>query len=245
LQIAFIVALLVQTSCWRNGVVTLWINRSVRHKSNEDVAAATSLAALGFIAKLTLWAVIILSGLANMGVDKPFAIGDFIVVGDLKGSVEQIGPKTTRVRSLSGKQITFSNSDLRNSRARNYKRMYERSIDFTIGVTYDTPTDVLEKIPEMIRAIVETQPNTRFDRSHFKAFGDFSFNFETVHYMLVPNYATYMDTQQAINLTRTQRFEEKGIEFTYPTQILYVKRPLQDEQPDNQRGNEADERRNG
>lgn len=282
LQIAFLVVLLVQAGYWGSGLVTLWINRSVRRKLGEDAGAgaATSLAALGFIAKLTLWAVVVLLGLANMGiditalvagmgiggialalavqsilsdlfaslsiiVDKPFVIGDFIVIGDLKGSVERIGLKTTRVRSLTGEQIIFSNSDLLSSRVRNYKRMYERRIDFTIGVTYDTPTDLLERISGMIRAIIEAQPNARFDRSHFKAFGDFSLNFETVYFVLVPDYATYMDTQQAINLTLMRRFEEEGIEFAYPTQTLYVNRPSQDEQPNDQRDDDADDRRDG
>ena len=157
-------------------------------------------------------------------VDKPFVIGDFIIVGDLMGSVERIGLKTTRVRSLSGEQIVFSNSDLLSSRVRNYKRMFERRIAFAFGVTYQTPPDALEGISETVRGIVEAQSDVRFDRCHFKAFGDSSLDFETVYYVLVPDYNAYMDRQQAINLAIVRTFESQGIEFAYPTQTLYVAR---------------------
>ena len=165
-------------------------------------------------------------------VDKPFVIGDFIIIGDLMGTVERIGLKTTRVRSLSGEQIIFSNSDLLASRIRNYKRMRERRIVFSLGVTYETPFDKLEAIPAMIRKAVDAQPSVRFDRAHFKAFGAYSLDFETVYYMLDPDYNTYMDTQQAINLMLVQRFEKEGIEFAYPTQSLFVHGGgLQEQQP--------------
>lgn len=155
--------------------------------------------------------------------DKPFVVGDFIIVDDLMGTVEHVGLKTTRVRSLGGEQLVFSNSDLLGSRIRNYKRMQERRIVFTFGVTYDTGHDRLEEIPETVRAIVEEQERTRFDRSHFKEFGDSSLVFETVYYMLVPDYNVYMDTQQAINLEIYRRFEEAGIEFAFPTRTVHVR----------------------
>ena len=154
--------------------------------------------------------------------DRPFVIGDFIIVGDMLGTVDYVGLKTTRVRSLSGEQIVFANADLLNSRIRNFKRMYERRIVFTLGVTYQTPRTQLEQIPAMIRAAVERQENARFDRSHFHAYGDFSLNFETVYYVLVPDYNVYMDIQQAINLEIHRAFEAAGIEFAYPTQTLFM-----------------------
>jgi small-conductance mechanosensitive channel len=154
--------------------------------------------------------------------DKPFVIGDFIIVGDMLGAVEYIGLKTTRIRSLSGEQIIFSNADLLGSRIRNFGRMYQRRVAFTIGVTYDTPREKLRRIPEMIRKAVEAQEQTRFDRSHFKEFGDFSLNFETVYYVEVADYAKYMDVQQAINLDLHEQFESEGIEFAFPTQTIYL-----------------------
>ena len=154
--------------------------------------------------------------------DKPFVLGDFIIVGDYLGSVEHIGLKTTRIRSLSGEQLIFSNNDLLQSRIRNYKRMAERRVVFALGVTYQTPPDKLEKIPDMIKKMIEAQELTRFDRAHFKDYGNFSLNFEIVYWIATPDYNKYMDTQQTINLMIYRRFAEEGIEFAYPTQTLFV-----------------------
>jgi small-conductance mechanosensitive channel len=155
--------------------------------------------------------------------DKPFTVGDFIIVDDYLGAVEKVGLKTTRIRSLSGEQLVFSNADLLNSRLRNYGRMYERRVDFALGVTYQTPRDKLELIPRIIREAIEAHgEQVRFDRSHFKNFGAFSINFETVYYIASPDYNLYMDIQQAINLAINKRFEEEGIDFAYPTQTLFV-----------------------
>ncbi|MFP4624702.1 MAG: mechanosensitive ion channel family protein [Gemmatimonadota bacterium] len=154
--------------------------------------------------------------------DKPFVIGDFIIVGDMMGTVEHIGLKTTRIRSLSGEQLVFSNNDLLSSRIRNYKRMNERRILFSFGVVYQTSREQLERIPAVVREVIEAEENTRFDRAHFQGYGPSSLDFEVVYYMLVPDYNTYMDTQQAINLELFSRFEALGIEFAYPTQTVFV-----------------------
>lgn len=156
--------------------------------------------------------------------DQPFVYGDFLVVGEFSGTVEHIGIKTTRIRSLSGEQLVFSNNDLLSSRVRNYKRMNERRVVFKVGVEYDTPHEKLKAIPDMIRAIVEEQQNVRFDRSHLQAFGDFSINYEIVYFMLVPDYLVYMDTQQAINLAIHEQFEREGIAFAFPTQTIHLAR---------------------
>lgn len=154
--------------------------------------------------------------------DKPFVVGDFIIVGEYLGTVERIGLKTTRIRSLSGEQLVFSNMDLLNSRIRNYKRMQERRVVFTIGVTYQTPYEKLAAIPSMIREIIEAQETTRFDRAHFARYGDFALVFEVVYYVTVPDYNVYMDIQQRINLELYRRFTAEGIEFAYPTQTVYL-----------------------
>ena len=154
--------------------------------------------------------------------DKPFVIGDFIIIDDFMGSVEHIGLKTTRIRSLSGEQLIFSNADLLKSRIRNYKRMYERRVVFSIGVVYQTPCDKIRQIPEMIRSAVESNSQVRFDRAHFKAFGDYALQFEVVYWILNPDYTVYMDIQQAINLDILQQFSDAGIEFAYPTQTLVM-----------------------
>jgi small-conductance mechanosensitive channel len=155
-------------------------------------------------------------------IDKPFVVGDFLIVDDYMGSVEHVGLKTTRVRSLSGEQLVFSNSDLLKSRLRNYGRMYERRVAFSIGVTYDTGREQLKMIPGIMREAIERQPQTRFDRSHFFKYGDFALIFETVYYVLGPDYNLYMDIQQAINLEINEAFEREAIQFAYPTQTLLL-----------------------
>ena len=159
----------------------------------------------------------------TISLDKPFVIGDFIIVGDLMGTVEHVGLKTTRIRSLSGEQLVFANNDLLGSRIRNFKRMYERRVVFGFGVVYQTRYEQLSEIPGMVKAIIEAQENTRFDRAHFKAYGDSSLDFEVVYYVLVPDYIAYMDIQQAINLALFKQFEEKSVDFAYPTRTLYVR----------------------
>lgn len=154
--------------------------------------------------------------------DKPFIIGDFLVVGEHIGSVEHVGLKTTRVRSLSGEQLVFSNSDLLNSRIRNFGRMFERRVAFSIGVTYETPREKLKRILEIISEVVAAQDKTRFDRSHFMKYGDYALMFETVYYVVSSDYNIYMDTQQSIYFAIHERFEQEGIEFAYPTQKLFV-----------------------
>ncbi len=120
--------------------------------------------------------------------------------------------------------VALANADLLQSRVHNYKQMYVRRIVFGLGVTYQTSPDTIEAIPPIVREIIEAQPNARFDRGHFKAFGDFSLDFEFVYYVKVPDYAAYADTQQAINFAILRRFEADGIEFAYPTQTLFVER---------------------
>ena len=154
--------------------------------------------------------------------DKPFLVGDFLIVDDKMGTVESIGLKTTRLRSLSGEQLVFANSDLLKSRIRNYGRMEERRAVFAFGVVYGTDPAKLRAIPGIVREAIEAQENTRFDRSHFKGFGDSSLDFETVYYMTVPDYNAYMDVQQAINLALFERFSEEGIEFAFPTRTVYA-----------------------
>lgn len=154
--------------------------------------------------------------------DRPFEVGDFIIVGDQLGTVEYIGLKTTRLRSLSGEQIVFSNTDLLSSRIHNYKRMDERRVLFQFGVVYQTPHEQLLTIPAIVRDIIGAQARTRFDRAHFKEYGDSALVFEVVYYVLDRDYNLYMDIQQAINLALFARFRDDGIEFAYPTRTVYV-----------------------
>jgi small-conductance mechanosensitive channel len=166
----------------------------------------------------------------SIALDRPFVVGDFLVVDDLLGSVEYIGIKTTRLRSLDGEQIIVSNSDLLKSRVRNYGRMSERRVLFATRLHHATPVELIERVPALIRKIVESQGQTRFDRSHFLKHGEASLEFETVYYVLTADYNQYMDIQQAINLQMHRRFGELGVEFAYPVQKLMVMRPVEPEQ---------------
>ena len=155
--------------------------------------------------------------------DKPFDVGDSIVVDTVSGSVEHIGLKTTRIRSISGEQVIIANGELLKSRIRNYKRLYERRVVFTIDVTYDTSPELVERIPTMLREIVSAQQPVRFDRSHFAVFGDSALRFETVYFVLDPDYLRFMNIQQAINLEVLRRFRGLGIDFAFPTRTLLVR----------------------
>lgn len=154
--------------------------------------------------------------------DKPFVIGDFVVVDSLSGTIEHIGLKTTRIRSLGGEQLVFSNNDLLKSRIRNYKRMSERRIVFSFGVVYQTPLEKMKAIKEIVSDIIKNEENARLDRVHFKEYGDSSLNFEVVYFVNNADYNIYMDVQEAINLEIFRRFQQEGIEFAYPTRTLFI-----------------------
>ncbi len=161
-------------------------------------------------------------GSISIVLDKPFVLGDFIVLGSTMGTVERIGLKTTRLRSLSGEQIVVPNGDLLSGQICNFKRMSERRIAFDIGVTYQTTRTQLEAIPTMVRESVQENGLARFARCHFKAYGDSALMFETVYFVMSPSYDEYMDIQQAINLSLFSKFAEAGIDFAYPTQTLHL-----------------------
>ncbi|WP_244100100.1 mechanosensitive ion channel family protein [Burkholderia anthina] len=157
-----------------------------------------------------------------IGLDKPFEIGDFIVFGDVAGSIEHIGLKTTRIRSLSGEQIVCSNTELLKHTIHNYKRMAERRIQFSFGVTYDATPDTLRKVPEIVKSAVESAGETRFDRAHFKGFGESDLTFEVVYYVMDPSYNVYMDIQQEINLDLMHGLSRVGLELAFPTRTVHI-----------------------
>lgn len=154
--------------------------------------------------------------------DRPFEIGDFVVVGEFQGTVERLGVKTTRLSSLGGEQIIMSNKDLTDSRVRNYKRMARRRVVFRLGVTYRTPAERLREIPGIVADIFREVEGTALDRVHFFSFGDFSLLYEVVYFVDGNDPTRYMDVQQTVNLRIHEEFEKRRIEFAYPTQTLYL-----------------------
>ncbi|MEX0899028.1 MAG: mechanosensitive ion channel family protein [Steroidobacteraceae bacterium] len=153
----------------------------------------------------------------SIALDKPFKVGDFLVIGEEKGTVQHIGIKSTRMRSLSGEVIVMSNGDLLKSRVRNYGLLYERRASFTVGIVYETPRELVGLVPRLIEEAIRAQPKTRFDRAHFANFGEFALLYEAVYFVLDAEYNTFMNIQQAINLRLIDEFAARGIEFAYPT----------------------------
>lgn len=152
--------------------------------------------------------------------DRPFEIGDFLIVDDNLGTVEHIGIKTTRIASLSGEQLIYSNKNLTESWIHNYSRMEKRRAVFSFNVSYDTSADTLEAIPGVVKEIITSQQNVAFDRAHFAAFRDSYLYFEAVYYSLSPDYTAYMNVQQAINLAIMRAFEKMDVSFGFPTRTV-------------------------
>lgn len=251
------IVVLVQAAIWTNHLLGLWLRHHSVGARGGDVRQATTLGVLAFIGRLTVWSLLILMILANLGfditalvaslgvggvavalavqnilgdlfaslsiaLDKPFEIGDVIVIDDIQGTVEYVGLKSTRLRSIAGEQIVLSNADLLRSRIHNYKRMHERRVEFTIRLVYDTPFEQVRRMPDLLREVVEAQPRTRFEHAHFKSYFDWGLSFEVAYYVLDPDVQVFMNTQQAINLEIYRRFESEGIYFALPSRSLYV-----------------------
>jgi small-conductance mechanosensitive channel len=252
-----IAAGLVQAALWGTAALGEWLGHYYANRST-DPGRATSAAAVGFIARMVLWIVILLMILENLGInittlvaslgiggvavalavqnilgdlfaslsivlDKPFVIGDFIIVDKYLGTVEYVGLKTTRIRSLGGEEVIFANGDLLKSRVQNMARLASRRGSFTVSVPFETPPAVLRAIPGMLAAIVKAQPKVTLDRSHFVGIGPSSMNFETVYFYGSPDFNAFMDVQQEIALQVAELFAERGIEFAAPTQTLQLR----------------------
>lgn len=204
----------------------VWITGALFMLDNLGFRISTVIAGLGIggIA-VALAAQTILGDLFGYFVilfDRPFEIGDFIVVGDHMGVIERFGIKTTRIASLTGEEIVVSNKDLTDSRVRNYKRMARRRVAFRLGVTYQTPVERLREIPGIVADVFREIEGATLDRVHFFSYGDFSLIHEIVYYVDGNDYTRYMDIQQEANLRIHEEFEKRRIVFAYPTQTLYL-----------------------
>jgi small-conductance mechanosensitive channel len=155
-----------------------------------------------------------------IAVDKPFEVGDFIVLGDVAGTVEQVGLKTTRIRALGGEQVVMSNAELLKQTVSNFKRLQTRRVQFGFGITYDATADQVAEIPPLIKTLIEADPQLEFLRAHFKAFGESSLDFEVVYRVMDASYDVFMDRQQAMNLALMRALQERGISFAFPTRTI-------------------------
>jgi len=151
-----------------------------------------------------------------IAVDKPFEVGDSITVGDVTGTVERVGLKTTRIRSLGGEQIVMSNAELLKRTVANFKRLQTRRVLFAFGITSDATADEVASVPPLVKQLIEADPKLEYVRAHFKGFGENSLNFEVVYRVKDPDYDVYMDRQQALNLALMRAFQERGLRFATP-----------------------------
>lgn len=257
LSTGLMIAIFWQAGLWGTTAVRATLERRARRQMEVNRAAVGTLGIIGFVARLTIWALVLLLTLDNMGIeirpllaglgiggiavalatqnvlsdlfaslaitlDRPFVVGDSLAVDDFSGTVEYIGVKSTRLRSVSGEQIIMPNANLMNSRMRNHSRLRERRVALTISVNLDTPVAKLEAIPPLIRSLIEEHADTRFDRAHFARIATASFDFEAVYFVTTPNYARHMDIQQTIILKLLQHFEREGIEIADPRERLSV-----------------------
>ncbi len=241
----------VQLAVWINKGITIWAReRLVRTDEALPNVVITSM--LSWISKAIVWSVVLLTILANVGVnitafiaslgvggvavalavqsilsdlfaslaiglDKPFVIGDAIAFGDVSGSVEKVGLKTTHIRSINGEQVICSNTELLKNVIHNYKRMPERRVGFSFGIDYSANVEVIAKIPQIVRHAVESCDKTRFDRAHFRGFGANALEFEAVYFVVNSDFNLYMDIQQSVNLHLMREFESIQVKFASST----------------------------
>ncbi|MGQ3055221.1 MAG: mechanosensitive ion channel family protein [Roseateles sp.] len=157
-----------------------------------------------------------------IAVDKPFEVGDSITVGEVTGTVERVGLKTTRIRSLGGEQIVMSNAELLKRTVSNFKRLQARRVVFNFGITYDATADEVAAVPPLIRELIESDPQLEFLRAHFKGFGESSLDFEVVYRVRDANFDVYMDRRQAFNLALMRALQQRGLQFAFPTRTLNI-----------------------
>ncbi len=208
--------------------VVVWVAAILFVLENMGVNISAVLAGLGIGGvAVALAAQAILGDLFNFFVillDKPFLVGDFIVTDSIAGTVEHLGLKSIRVRSLSGELLIVSNTKLLGMEVKNYKHMTRRRVVLKTGVTYQTPLEKLKQVPAMIKEAASSLEKVTFDRSNLSGMGDFSIDFETVYLVESPDYNYHMKVQEQFLQAVIARFGKEGIAFAYPTQTLFVQK---------------------
>jgi small-conductance mechanosensitive channel len=151
--------------------------------------------------------------------DKPFAEGDYVVVGSEEGEILQIGLKTTRITALGGEEIVMSNKELTESCIHNYGKLQRRRVSFMTNIAFDTPLKKLRMVDDILQKAVKAQKICEFDRVWFKKINDWSYDFETVYYVLSDEYIDYACAQEDINWFLLENLEKAGIELALPTSV--------------------------
>ncbi len=161
--------------------------------------------------------------------DRPFQIGDLVKVLDYYGSVEEVGLRSTRIRTLDGHIITIPNAEVANAPIENVTARPFIRKNMSITITYDTHVDQIEKASGIIRNVLENIPETSSDEEHaprvyFDNFNDWSLNLLVYYWVKPAHWWTFLEVSQKANLEIKRRFDEEGIEFAFPTQTLYVEK---------------------
>lgn len=213
-------SLIVKVLLWVLGVTLILANLGI------NVTSIIASLGIGGIA-IALALQNILSDMFNafsIYIDKPFQIGDYITVGPDSGTVEKIGLKSTRIRTLQGEELVISNSELTSARIQNFKSLEKRRDTFDIGVVYNTTKTKLEKIPRIIKKIMKEYELLEFDRCVFKSYGDSALIFEVVYYVHTSEFGEFAKVKHQMNIDIFTEFGKEGIDFAYPTQTLYINR---------------------
>lgn len=207
--------------------ILLWVLGTIFVLSNIGIEVTSLIAGLGIGGVAIAFALQGVLGdlFASFSIyfDKPFRIGDYVVIGADSGTVEKIGIKSTRIRTLQGEELVVSNAELTSVRVQNFKKMEERRISSQFGITYETPQEKVQMVNGIVERAFEDIAGARLDRVHFTTFADSALLFDVVYHIESADYPDYLDAQQKFNYTLMERFAELGIEFAYPTQTIYNK----------------------
>ena len=155
-------------------------------------------------------------------VDRPFHIGDGVSIAGVSGSIEGIGLRSTRIRTYEGTLVTIPNSTIANAQIDNLQVRPTRRTTFTIGVTYDTSSEKLERAVAILRDVMEQHSGTETSRAHFKSYGESALILDVAHWCKYLDYAQYLACIEEINFEIKRRFEDEGIEMAYPTQTVHL-----------------------
>ena len=212
--------LLIKIILWIIGLILLLANLGVNITS-----LATSLGIGGIAIALAIQNILgdIFSSF-SIYFDKPFAVGDFIMIGSDTGTVKKIGLKTTRLQTLQGEELIVGNKELTSTRIQNFRRMDVRRVVFHIGMTYSMSAEQIHRAKEIVKEAIEKVNGAKLDRVHFFEFGDFSLNLEIVYYHPNSDYADYMDSREKISFYIKEKFDAEGLEFAFPSQTVYLEK---------------------
>jgi len=215
-----VTSLILSTVLWSVGILIVLSNLGI------NVNSLVASLGIGSIA-VALAAQNILTDLFSSFMiyfDRPFEVGDYIVIGEDSGTVKKIGLKTTRIEALKGNELIVPNSMLTSTRIHNFKKMKKRRVVFGFGVVYSTTSAKLKKINQLVEKIFAKEEGAEFFSCVFKEFGESALLYEVIYYANTPDYRTHLNVQQNINLALKSELEKAKIKMAFPTQTIYLEK---------------------